>query len=99
MHLVAGKPIACIQNPLFSVFPSDKPKARSSQHSSIGSHRKLLDVPTRFTRTRVMENFGLPIPYPGEVAVQEAQPDTTLRICHDPTRGRHLRRRKLFLDF
>src|SRR5215467_4243844 len=98
MHTVAGKPIADIQNPLFSVFPSDKPKEGSPQHGSVGSYRQLLHV--RFSpRTWVMENLGLPVSYTGEVAVQKAQPDTTFRICDDPARGRHLRRWELFLDF
>src|SRR6516225_2375731 len=104
MHTVAGKPIACIKNPLLSVLPSDKPKACSPQHGSVGSDRHLLHVlnwahPICFCRTLKMENLGLPVSYPGEVAVQEAQPDTTSRICHDPARGRHLRRGKLVLDF
>src|SRR6516164_3129471 len=104
MYTVAGKAIACIKNPLISILPSDKPKACCAQHRSVGSDRHLLHVlnwahPIRFCRTLKMEDLGLPVSYPGEVAVQEAQPDTTFRICHDPARSRHLWRGKLFLDF
>src|SRR5215469_5171534 len=46
-----------------------------------------------------MEDLALPFSYPGEVAVQKTQPNATLGICHNPARGRHLRRWELSLDF